>query len=140
MEVITVRTVLKVPFEKAATLALPTFRYPLQKANSKNLKLGFQKLNKILVSQVRFFGYIIFFRSTKMLAEIADLSLCTLTFLRPYILASLCPCALMSCQLLSAPLSRVSYLGLMIFQIKVSVAFNRLTLLLVFCYLKKYKK
>ena len=43
-------------------------------------KLGFQKLNKIFNSQVRFFGYryIIIFQSTKMLGEIADLRLCAL--------------------------------------------------------------
>ena len=38
-------------------------------------KLGFQKLNKIFNSQVRFFGYMIIFRSTKMSAQIADLRL-----------------------------------------------------------------
>ena len=53
-------------------------------------KLGFQKSNKILISQVRFFAYIIIFRSTKMLGEIADLRLCALC------LCALCPCALMS--------------------------------------------
>ena len=41
-------------------------------------KLNFQKLNKILISQARFFDYIIIFRSTKMLAQIADLRLCAL--------------------------------------------------------------
>ena len=51
-------------------------------------KLGFQKLNKVFNSQVRFFGYIIIFRSTKMLGEIADLRLCAA--------APLCPCDLMS--------------------------------------------
>ena len=85
-------------------------------------KLGFQKLNKIFNSQVRFFGYIIIFRSTKMLGEIADLRLCALMSLRSYVLAPLClctlmsvplcPCALVSCTLLSVPLCRVSYLHL----------------------------
>ena len=53
-------------------------------------KLGFQKLNKIFNSQVRFFGYIIIFRSTKMLAQIADLRLCALMSLCPYVPAPLC--------------------------------------------------
>ena len=65
-------------------------------------KPGFQKLNKIFNSQVRFFGYIIIFRRMKMLAQIADLRLCALMSLRPYF------CALMSFALLSAPLCRVS--------------------------------
>ena len=46
-------------------------------------KFDFQKLNKILISQVRFFDYIIIFQSTKMLAQIADLRLCALMSLRP---------------------------------------------------------
>ena len=53
-------------------------------------KLGFQKFKKILISQVRFFDYIIIFRSTKMLAQIADLRLCALNVSTPYV------CALMS--------------------------------------------
>ena len=65
-------------------------------------KFGFQKLNKILINQARFFAYIIIFRSTKMLGEIADLRLCALMFLCPYV------CALMFCELLSAPLCRRS--------------------------------
>ena len=63
-----------------------------QEANSKHFlsRLGFQKSNKILISQVRFFDYIIIFRSTKMLAQIADLRLRALLSLFPYI------CVLMS--------------------------------------------
>ena len=59
-------------------------------------KLGFQKLNKIFNSQVRFFGYIIIFRSTKMLPQISDLRLCALMRLCPYVLVPLCPFALIS--------------------------------------------
>ena len=58
----------------------------------------------MLINQVRFFGYIIIFRSTKMLAQIADLRLCALMSLRPYVLAPLCPCTLMSSPLCPAPL------------------------------------
>ena len=54
-------------------------------------KLGFQKLNKILISQVRFFDSIIIFQSTKMLAQIANLRLCALMSVSPYVLATLCP-------------------------------------------------
>ena len=54
--------------------------------------MAFEKLNKILISRVRFFDYVIIFRSTKMLAQIADLRLCTLTSLHPFVLAPLCPC------------------------------------------------
>ena len=42
-----------------------------------------------------------------MLPQIADLHLCVLMSLRPYVFSPLCPCALMSCALLSAPLYRV---------------------------------
>ena len=56
-------------------------------------KHTFQKLNiKLKINQVRFFDYIIIFRSMKMLAHIADLRLC----------------ALMSCELMSAPLCQVT--------------------------------
>ena len=64
-------------------------------------------LCKILINQC-------YFRRTKILAQLADLRLCTLMSLRPYVPAPLCPCAfmsraplclrLMSCALLSAPL------------------------------------
>ena len=57
-------------------------------------KLGFQKLNKIFNSQVRFFGYKIIFRSTKMLGEIADLRLCTLMSLCSYVLGTSVPAPL----------------------------------------------
>ena len=43
-----------------------------------------------------------------MLAQLADLRLCALMSLRPYVLAALCPCALMSSPLCSVPLCRVS--------------------------------
>ena len=43
-----------------------------------------------------------------MLGEIADLRLCALMSLRSYVSVPLCPCALMSCALLSAPLCRRS--------------------------------
>ena len=54
-------------------------------------KLGFQKLNKILISQVHFFNCIVIFRSTKILAQIAGLCLCALMSAHPYILVPLCP-------------------------------------------------
>ena len=54
------------------------------------LKLGFQKLNKILNSQVRFFAYIIISRSTKMLVQIADLRLCARMSLRYNVPEPLC--------------------------------------------------
>ena len=76
-------------------------------------KLDFQKLTKILINQC-------YFQSTKMLAQLADLRLCALMSLCPYVPAPLCPCGfmslrsyvctLMSCTLLSAPLGRVSEL------------------------------
>ena len=50
-------------------------------------KLDFQKLTKILINQC-------YFRSTKMLAQLADLRLCAL-----YVLGLLCPSALMSAPL-----------------------------------------
>ena len=49
----------------------------------------------MFISLVRFFDYIIIFRSTKMLAQIADLRLCALMLLRPYVLGPFI-CALMS--------------------------------------------
>ena len=52
-----------------------------------------QKLNKILINQVRFFLHVIIFRCTKMLQQIADL-----------FHSALCPCALMS-----APLCRATF-------------------------------
>ena len=64
-------------------------------------KLGFQKRNKIFNSQVRFFGHIIIFRSTKMLGEIADLRLCALMSLPLLSLSLYVP----------APLCRVSLIG-----------------------------
>ena len=64
------------------------------KAGSKFKKLiskfVFQKLNKVLISQVRFFDCIIILRSTKMFVQIAYLHLCA------NVLATFCPCALMS--------------------------------------------
>ena len=57
-------------------------------------KLGFQKLNKIFNSQVRFFGYKIIFLSTKMLGEIPGLRLCALMSLRPYVLGTSVPAPL----------------------------------------------
>ena len=59
-------------------------------------KLDFQKLTKILINQC-------YFRSTKMLAQLADLRLCALMSLRLYVPASFCSCALMSAQLCPAP-------------------------------------
>ena len=59
------------------------------------LKFDFQKLNKILINQVRFFDSIIILGSTKMLAQIADLRLCALMSLRPYVFPRM-SCALMS--------------------------------------------
>ena len=53
--------------------------------------LGFQKLNKILIGQVRFFDYTIIFQKHETVS--AD---CRFTSLRPYVLANLCPCVLMS--------------------------------------------
>ena len=44
-----------------------------------------------------------------MLAQLADLRLCALMSLRPYVPAPLCPCALMSAPLCPAPLCRVSH-------------------------------
>ena len=81
-------------------------------------KLGFQKLNIILISQVPFFACIIIFRSTKMLAQITYLRLCALMSLRPYVFA------LMSCALLSSPLCRVSNTrpGLPIFHSTISLS------------------
>ena len=66
-------------------------------------KLGFQKLNTIFIRQVRFFDYIIALQSTKMLAQIADLRLCALMSLCPYVLETLCPALL--CRV--SPLRRV---------------------------------
>ena len=53
-------------------------------------KLEFQKLNNLLKNnQVVFFDYMIIFQSTKMLAHIADLRLCALMPLPPYVLEPL---------------------------------------------------
>ena len=63
-------------------------------------KLGFQELNKILISQFLFFDYLIIFRITKIFS--AD---CRFSPLRPYVSATLCPCALMSlCPYVPVPL------------------------------------
>ena len=70
-------------------------------------KLGFQKLKKILIGQFRFFDCIIVFRSSKMLAQIADLRLWALMYLRLMSLRTYV-CDLMFCALLSEPLCRVS--------------------------------
>ena len=67
------------------------------------IKLGFQKLNKIPISQVRFFDYILIFQSTKMLAQIADLRHCALMSLNPFVLAPSCFCTLMSAHLCPVP-------------------------------------
>ena len=44
------------------------------------LKFDFQKLIKILISQIPFFDCIIIVRSTKMLAQIAYLRLCAVAY------------------------------------------------------------
>ena len=49
-------------------------------------KFDFQKLNKILISQVCFFNsYVIVFRSPKMLAQTTDLRLCAFMSLSLYV-------------------------------------------------------
>ena len=61
------------------------------------LKTWLQKLDKILIknNQVHFFDYTIIFRSTKMLRR-----------LQIYVFVLLCPCALKSSALASAPCAK----------------------------------
>ena len=67
-------------------------------------KFDLQKLNKILISQVRFFDCIIIFRSTKMFAQIAYLRLCAL--MSGFGLGLLLYCQAIVPVLLRAPISQ----------------------------------
>ena len=55
-----------------------------------------------------------------MLAQIADLRLCALMSLRPYVLEPLCPFALMSAPLCPAPFCLRPYIG---FRVQIIVVF-----------------